>query len=574
VKPAHVNVAKVHDCFTQTSLRDVTYSQLECREANMRSMIRVLRTSAGSLRWILSVLAILGVVICQDQVAKASGCKSLRGLTIPDVTIESAYQVPSGSLTLPGPRIDFTHLPEFCRVSAVATPSRDSMVRIEIWIPNVGKWSGRFQAVGNGGYSGDIDYRAMARALEMGDAAAGTDTGHSGGDLRFGAGHPERIIDWAYRAVHVMTETAKLTIRDYAGRFPDYSYFNGCSTGGGQGLAEAQRFPLDYDGILVGAPGNYRTSLNAGFLWAFLADHADAESGLTGDKLALLNKAAITACDATDGIRDGIINNPLQCHFDPGVLACRQGEDTNCLSKSQVQTARAIYRGPHAEGKQLFPGYEPGSEIVKGAPPAIGSWGAYLTGLPEPKRVDFWKYWVFDYSEWDWHTFDFRRDLVYANAKMDVVNATNPDLNAFQKHGGKLLIYQGWADPVVPPRASIQYVESVYADMGHARADKFVRLFLVPGMGHCGGGYGPLPAGNEFDPGAATTAQLRDPDQSFLAALERWVERGITPHRIVASQVLASGVRRTRPICAYPQVAKWIGKGSTDDAPNFLCSTK
>jgi Tannase and feruloyl esterase len=467
--------------------------------------------------------------------------------------------------------MNFSRLPEFCRVVALAKPVEDSAITIEIWMPSPGKWSGRFQGTGKGGYASNLEYSSMA--LEMGDATAGTDTGHTGGDLKFAVGHPERIVDWGYRAIHVMTETAKLVIRDYTGRFPNKSYFNSCSTGGGQGLSEAQRFPSDYNGILAGDPGNYRVDLNAGFLWAYAADHAHPDSSLDAAALKLLHNAAIAACDANDGVHDSLISDPLKCHFNPAVLECKQGESANCLTRSRVQTARAIYEGPRADGQTIFPGYEPGSEVLSegGQTSFLGSWHAYLTGLSEPRRVDFWKYWVFNDPLWDWRTFDYRRDVDYADVKVAAANATNPHLEGFAAGGGKLMIYQGWADPVVPPRAAIEYVNSVAAHTGRAGVDHFLRLFLVPGMGHCGGGYGPLPTGNQVGPEAATTKQLQNPDDTFLAALERRVEKGVAPQRILASQTLPNGTRRTRPICPYPLVVKWTGKGSTNDASNFVC---
>ena len=532
------------------------------------------RGATGNRFLALAGIAVLVALACSPRSAKAGQCQNLRDLTIPEVTIQSALNVPAGSFTVPNSKFTFAGLPAFCRVVAVATPMPDSRIKIEIWIPSRSKWNGRFQATGNGGYSGNLEYGAMVDALRMGDATAGTNTGHSGGDLKFAVGHPEKIVDWGYRAIHVMTQTAKLVIRDDTGRFPDYSYFNSCSTGGGQALSEAQRFPADYNGILAGDPGNYRTDLNAEFLWAYAADHASAHSNLTPEKLELLHHAAIADCDALDGMRDGIISDPLACHFDPVVLECKTGDGPNCLTKGQVRTARAIYDGIRVDGRQIYPGFEPGSEIVPGEPAFLGSWRAYLVGLSHPRRIDFWKYWVFNDPNWDWRTFNYRRDLAYADVKLAAVNATSPDLNAFWKDGGKLILYHGWADPVVPPKQSIEYVDSIAARMGQNRVNQFLRLYLVPGMGHCGGGYGPLPAGNRFGPQAASMKELQNPDDDFFAALKQWVEKGVAPKRILASQTLPSGALRTRPICPYPSVAKWRGKGSTNNASNFACVVK
>lgn len=501
--------------------------------------------------------------------AQTDKCAHLTMLSIPDVTIQSAVETHATTLTILGPGTDRSHLPDFCRVTAVATPTSDSAIKFEVWIPSGSRWDDRFQGVGNGGYSGNISYRAMAHALALGDATASTDTGHEGDDLEFAAGHPEKIIDWGYRSIHVMTEAAKLIIRDYAGHFPIHSYFTGCSTGGGQALSQAERFPDDYDGILAGAPGDYRVRLNAGFLWAFSVDHAALDATLTAEKLSLLHKAAITACDALDGVRDGIIDDPLQCHFNPRELLCKGTDGPECLTKSQVHTAQEIYRGPHVGTTQIFPGYEPGSEELKGL--FIGGWGAYLTGRSDPMRLDFWKYWVFDDPNWDWHTFDFRRDVSYADQRLAAVNATESNLNPFYARGGKLIIYHGWSDPVVPPRASIDYFENVSGNLGSSKTEGTVRLFLIPAMGHCVGGYGPLPATNQMPGQGTSTAGEGGSEHDFLAALEDWVEKGVPPQRILATQVLANNRPRTRPICAYPRVAKWIGTGSTDMAINFRC---
>ena len=511
--------------------------------------------------------------------AFSATCAQLTQLSVPHVTVASAEVL--HTLAIPGqPSME---LPEFCRVLATASPVLGSQIGIEVWIPLSG-WDGRFEGTGNGGYSSTINYLAMAEALRRGSAVAGTDTGHTGGDLKFVVGHPKSIDDWGFRAIHAMTEFAKLVVRDLEDRFPDYSYFNGCSTGGGQALSEAQRFPEDYDGILAGDPGNDRVNLNTAFLWAYVQDHRVSGQQLTEGKLELLHAAALHACDRNDGIADGVIENPLACRFDPSTLICEGNRTEGCLTPAEVQTAKAIYAGPSHDRKEIYPGFEPGSEVLTGLP--IGGWGTYLTGLSEPKRLDFWKYWAFDDAAWDWHSFDFNHDVSYANRKLAAVISVDPDLRAFIDRGGKLLLYHGWADPVVPPRSTIEYVDQVTALMGEQRTSQAVRLFLVPGMGHCAGGYGPLPAGNQRTPqsasprGDSSSAHRSDalhepalnPDHDFLGALERWTEKGVAPKSVIGSQKLPSGELRTRPICSYPRIAHWTGHGSSDDAANFVCS--
>jgi feruloyl esterase len=336
-----------------------------------------------------------------------------------------------------------------------------------------------------------------------------------------------------------------LVARSYYGRFAAHAYFSGCSTGGQQALTEAQRYAGDYDGILAGDPGNNRVRLNIGFLWSWQAAHADASAPLPVSKLALINKAAIAACDAADGVKDGIIGDPVSCKFDPAALQCNGADGADCLTKSQVAAVRAIYDGAKnpRTGEQLYSGWVRGSEA---------GWSNYFVGQQEPARLDFWRYWVFHDPNWDFRSFDFDRDAAYADSQMEFLTANDPDLSRFSGRGGRLLIYQGWADPVVPPEDTIRYYKSVRRSMGAERASSTARLFLVPGMGHCSGGPGP----STFD---------------GLSALDAWVTQGTAPSKILATHTTNGSVDRSRPLCPYPQVARWKGSGSTDDASNFEC---
>lgn len=484
----------------------------------------------------------------------ATVCENLTALAIPDLTIVSASSVAAGA-QIPGAgrgRGPALKLPAFCRVSAVSKPAPDSEIHFEVWLPEPdpagkGTWNGKFQGTGNGGYSGALDFAAMQKALDEGYATAGSDTGHSGGDLKFATGHPAKIDDWGWRAVHTMTEGAKLIVHAHYGRFADEAYFTGCSTGGHQALMEAQRFPGDYDGIVAGDPGNDRVRLNMGFLWSWLAFYKDPASNLPASKLSLINKAALAACDAADGIRDGIISEPLRCRFDPGTLLCKGADSADCLTAPQVAAVRKVYEGAKnpRTGEQLFAGWVRGSEL---------GWAAYFVGHTEPARVDFWRYWVFGDPSWDPRSFDFDKDAAFADAAMSGVVANDPDLRAFQARGGKLLMYSGWADPVVPPGDVVRYYEAAQkAAGGAAKTRTFARLFMVPGMGHCQGGAGPA----TFD---------------ALGALDAWVTHGAAPERILASHAVNGTVDRTRPLCPYPQTARWRGTGSTDDAGQFTCA--
>ncbi len=430
-------------------------------------------------------------------------CASLPSLTIPNVVIRAATAVPAGPLTLPGAREAMT-LPAFCRVEGIAKPTSDSDIRFEVWIPPADAWNGKFQGVGNGGYSGSIVYPAMAAALRRGYATASTDTGHIGDDLKFGEGHPEKVVDWAYRAIHVTAEVSKLIVRNHAGRFPDHSYFVGCSTGGHQALSEAQRFPDDYDGIVAGDPAYDRVHQTFSFLWLWMATHKDGASLIPNAKLPMLTKAAVTACDAIDGIKDGVIDDPRRCSFDPATLACKGADDASCLTPPQLAAVKHMYAGlknPRT-GDEIFPGYSVGSEGF-GETPNM-SWRPYILDPKEPMRVGVLRSFLFNDPNWDWRTVDFDRDVAYADARIGFMSAVDQDLSAFRKKGGKLVMYTGWSDPVAAPLDVLKYYEGVMKTMGVEKTKDFFRFFMAPGMGHCGGGPGP----NTLD---------------ALAALEQWV---------------------------------------------------
>jgi feruloyl esterase len=476
-----------------------------------------------------------------------TACEDLTSLAIDNGSVTSSVLVPVGVANAGRGRGAVSEtLPAYCRVAVTSKPVSDSEIHVEIWLPSKQLWNRKFEGTGNGGYSSAIEYPTMQNALLKGYAVAGCDTGHSGEDLKFAVGHPDKIDDWGWRAIHVMTEVSALVIHAYYSKFAEHSYFVGCSTGGHQALMEAQRFPQDYDGIVAGDPGNDRVHLNEGFLWSWLALNKDPESSLPASKLPVINRAVVAACDALDGIKDGIISDPRQCKFDPQALLCKGAETSECLTAKQVKGVRAIYAGAHnpRTGERIFSGWVRGSEL---------GWGAYFVGPPEPARSDFWRYWVFGDPNWDPRSFDFDKDSAWAESKMAAIVADSPDLNAFRRHKGKLFMYEGWADPIQPPDGVIGYYENVEHTMGGEPGTQgFARLFMVPGMGHCGGGVGP----NQFN---------------ALAALDTWVSHGVAPNKIIASHSTNGTVDRTRPLCPYPQVARWKGAGDTNDAANFVC---
>lgn len=483
--------------------------------------------------------------------AQASTCADLTSLVLAPSAVTSATEVAAGPYSPAGGAA--REFPAFCRVLATLHPVEDSDIHVEIWLPPAALWNGKLLGTGNGGYLSNLSYGEMEGGLRNGYAVAGSDTGHTGGELAFGVGHPEKIHDWAWRAVHSMTEAAKLVIHGYYGRFPRYSYFSGCSTGGQQALTEAQRFPGDYDGILAGAPGHDRVRLTMAFLWSWLALNRDPHTALPVSKLPLLHDAVIAACDSLDGIKDGLLDDPRKCHFDPAALLCKGAAHAGCLTQPEVAAVRAVYDGPRnpRTGVPLHPGWIRGSE--GSGTPADPGWTVYFAGKALPARLDFWRLWVFQDPGWDPRSFDFDRDLAYADAKMSFLVSKDADLSGFRRRNGKLLLYHGWADPSVPPLGTIDYLRRVEQKMGGAGdMSEFVRLFMIPGMGHCGGGAGP----NRFD---------------GLAALDAWVTSGQAPSRIVATHSTGGVVDRTRPLCPFPQIARWNGRGSRDDAAQFAC---
>jgi feruloyl esterase len=494
-----------------------------------------------------------GLLLLLPNAAGSTSCEELKSLALPDTVITLAESVTAGEFTLPpaatparGPAPNFKNLPAFCRVAATLAPSKDSDIKIEVWLPASG-WNGKFQAVGNGGWSGNIVYASLARALARGYATASTDTGHSGGSGSFALGHPEKLIDFGYRAVHEMTVKAKAIIAAHYGEGPMLSYWNGCSSGGKQGLKEAQRFPADYDGIVAGAPANYWTNQMVGSLWIAHVAHKDEAGFIPADKYPLIHKAAVEACDMIDGVKDGVLEDPTRCRFDPKVLECH-GEDTSaCLTAAQVEVARKIYtaaRNPRT-GKQIFPGLEMGSEL---------GWAGLAGPKPFQIPVDHFRYVVYKNPEWDWRTLNYDTDVALANrVDNNTINAIDPNLKAFLGRGGKLLLYHGWNDQLISPRNAVNYYDSVAKKLGGvAKISDSFRLFMVPGMGHCTGGEGT----SNFD---------------AMAVIEQWVEQKKAPDQIVAAHMTDGKPDRTRPLCPYPQVSQYKGSGSTDDAANFIC---
>ena len=531
------------------------------------------------------VFAALAAACLHTSSAMAATCDSLTVLPLQNARVTSAQAVGAGAFTPPAPPVapgregaagraaaagregaagrggargagrggnqasPYAMLPAFCRVAMTLTPSSDSDIRIEVWLPDSSTWNGKFEAVGNGGWAGTISYPAMAAALAAGYATTSTDTGHVGNTASFALGHPDKVIDIGYRAVHEMTVQAKAIINSYYNSAPKYSYFNGCSLGGRQGITEAQRYPADYDGIVAGAVAWGGMDRYVGVIMNQSAMLKTSGAYIPPEKYPAVHDAVLQACDGLDGVMDGILENPLACRFDPKVLQCKAGEDTfSCLTPAQVQSARMIYApAKHPKtGKVLTGGLMAGTEL---------QWGTLYSPQGYGNAVEAMKYIAMKDPSWDPATFNAATDVEKAQqADPDgILRSDNPNIKAFFDRGGKLLMYQGFADPQVTSDNAIRYHQAVIDKVGKQVEGKSIELFMVPGMYHCQGG----PGTDTFDK---------------AAVLDAWVTSGKAPDRIVASHLDGGKVDRTRPLCVFPRVAKWNGTGSPEEAQNFTCA--
>lgn len=527
----------------------------------------------------MSVATLLFATFFSAPVAATApmSCESLATLPLADTTIDIAVTVPTGTFVPPGATtpIDTTA----CRVAGSIKPTSDSDIRFEVWMPSSG-WNGKFLSAGEGGFAGAISYGGIAAALRRGYAGGSSDTGHVGGTADFAPGHPEKVTDYGWRGKHLQAVRSKEIIRAFYGERVRHSYFSSCSNGGRQAMMEIQRFPDDYDGVLVGAPAHDWVNLMTGFVWNEQALWNTPGAHLNAAKLAAVQAATLATCDALDGVTDGVAEDPRQCKFNPASLACPAGTDSDsCLTPPQVEAVRKIMAGPRSptSGRQIFTGY------FTSAAGEAASWPLWIAGPPVPGASvqGFFGNAFFGRivqeipapGVWDFSTFNFGTDLFVANKKTArKMVANDPELRSFRRENrrGKIIIWHGWEDPAISAHTAVDYYERALRE-NHDAPD-FVRLFMVPGMLHCGGGRGP----NSFGQSLPQAPPLSDaPEHDILSALERWVERGVAPKRIVAvkyfSDQPAQGVERTRPLCVYPAVAVWKGSGSTDDAANFDC---
>lgn len=492
--------------------------------------------------------------------ATAADCARIPSLKLKDTRIVAAEVQDGGSFTAAAattapdarPPAPLQGLPAFCRVRGVIAPA----IQFEVWLP-LAEWNGKFEGTGNGGYAGAIVYTALATGLRRHYAVSSTDMGHvstSPDPGSWALGHPELVIDQGYRAQHETALRSKEIVSAFYGSKPRLSYFVGCSSGGWQGMTEAQRYPREYNGIIAGAPAFEVIHLHAGTLWTYLA-----AQDIAVEKFRLITDAVLAKCDSADGVKDGLLQNPQACGFAPSELACHPGQDTShCLTGREVTALQKIYDGLHdASGAVIYPGWPRGVEY---ALPLTRQ--PFVAALASSTFKDM----VFGDPSWDFHRIDYERDVRQADAKLGAaLNNFSPDLAAFRGAGGKLILWHGWDDPLISPLHTLEYYRTVakfFAKRAHssstseaaavAAISDFARLFMAPGVNHCGGGPGP----DTFD---------------ALGALEAWVEHGTAPEQMVASHQTKGAIDRTRPLCAYPRTAAYGGSGSTDDAKNFSC---
>jgi feruloyl esterase len=493
--------------------------------------------------------------------AEAATCESLATLALPQATVTAAHAVAAGAFVPPGPPVSpqgrrvLAAAPAFCRVTVTLTPTSDSDIKIEVWLPSPraegapagSGWNGRFQAVGNGGWTGSIPYASLGEAVSAGYATAGTDTGHVGNTASFALGHPEKLIDFGYRAVHEMTAKAKTVIDAFYGKAPSLSIWNGCSQGGRQGVAAAVRYPADFDAVIAGAPAVNYMHLHGGRMAINRAVNATAAAVISPAKYSVIHQAVLAACDLHDGVADGVLENPGACTFDPKVLQCSGQDDGKCLTPGQVASAQLMYSGSwHPVTRaEVLPGLARGSEL---------GWAVLGSPTPISFATEAFKYIIAKDPAWEASRFDPLLDLDRAQAADpdDVLGSTDVNMRAFFARGGKLLLWHGWSDPQVTPYNTINFFQKVVAAQGGAGVGTSVQLYMLPGVNHCTGGPGP----DTFDK---------------VGAVETWIATGVAPARIDASRRTSGTVARTRPLCPFGQVARWNGTGTTDDAANFSC---
>jgi feruloyl esterase len=486
--------------------------------------------------------------------AGAEQCSALSGRQIGGATIDKAEYVLTGGALL-SDKVRATR--DVCLASAHISPVAGSEIRMHIWLPS--GWNEKMLGIGGAGFNGGFaaEWFVLIKPVNQGYAAVSADAGH---DFAEGSGkwafrHPEKIVDFSSRANYLAAAVGKAVVTEYYGRAARRNYFHGCSNGGRDALMMAQRHPQEYDGIVAGAPAYDWTALMSSFAVDGQTTRPVSGVNSMAPKLKLLHEAVLKQCDALDGVQDGLVSDPTKCRFDPAVLQCKSAAQPNCLSKAEVTAAQAIYRGVRTgDGKSIMSGFPPGSELQ------WATWFAKPESEAAASAQEFYRYFVYNDEQWDGSRFDVNRDYPVAKRSMGkVMDATDPDLRPFARHGGKLLMYHGWEDPAIPAGNSIRYFEAARRALGDQAGE--IRLFMVPGLAHCFGGDGP----NALD---------------ALSALDAWVESGKPPERLISSKpenfALAllgtpTKVLQTRPVCAWPKSPQYKGAGAVDLASSFIC---
>lgn len=528
--------------------------------------------TTGSILASVAIGALLTMAASDAHAATAGdACAQLKGLQLPEPTtidrtesISASAQVPwvspSNLFTQNLPAHGVTVTTPFCRVAGTIHPTPKSSIRFELWLPLAENWNNKFVGTAAGGSTGAILYQSMVEPLTRGYAAMAHDNGHVSKnsyeqtwafDETTRTVKVDQIVDFGYRAQHVVTVVSKALASHYYGTAPSRSYYVGCSQSGHHGMMEAQRYPDDYDGIVAGAHGGDWMRMMSTEAWG--ATRILASGRLTDGQLLSLKAAVLKSCDGRDGLKDGQIDNPKACKFDPKILQCAPGKPVtdSCLSKAQVSAVTAIYSGPRyrSSGRSVSPGYALGSE---------GNWNhGSPMGNPEGGSFyDFYRLILKRDPKFDIRDLDWNKDIDQGRAEYgEIFDATDTDLSGFKARGGKLILYHGWADPLITPYLSIDYYMRLQQRMG-STAD-FARLFMIPGMGHCAGG----PLANV----------------DWLSAIDNWVANGTNPDgRTTQTTLIATGTigdkRRSRPLCPYPSTAKYLGSGDINLASSFACT--
>lgn len=509
----------------------------------------------------------------------AANCSDMLNLQLANTTITLAQTYPAGSV-VSGSTVAPVDL---CRVAGTVKPGPQSNVHFEVWIPTDGSWNGKYEQIGNGGFAGSISTSGIANGVSRGYATAATDDGTSGPPSGAPAfiNNPDVLLDYGYRAIKATTDDSKAVLVALTGLVPSHSYFVGCSDGGREALQEAQRYPDDFDGIIVGSPVNDQVGeFGSSYLYNMQTTLNGPQTNGVPDayiptsQLPLLSNAALAQCGGTDGglASDGFLSDPRQCRFDPAVLRCQPGQAAGtCLTNAQVTAARKIYYGPHdPQGNLLFPGYEPGGEA------ASGDWTSWISGsAPATPGSQYTLGYGFgcdlmqNTTSCDYLNIDLvQQDETARQTLQPILSAVNPNLQPFKAHGGKLIQYAGWADTAIAPENGLNYYRKVVDTIGSTR--DFYRVFMVPGMAHCSGGAGPNAFGNGTSNGPVIDAQ-----HDILKALESWVEQGVAPKQIIATHYVnnsaSQGVQFQRPLCPYPERPEYNGAGDPNAATSFSC---